>query len=212
MTRAGGAGGAPDAMAGHGGGKTAMGGSSGDVLGPGGADSVGGTGGGDGLAGRRSDAGLGGAGAGGADGRADTGGSSGRRADGGLVDASPDGVPDSAAGPDAGRLPDAIADVVPRSDVGAGEPGTATACQEPPDIFPWTTSWGLPHASKAVLACGIYVIGSSAVADAALLRAQQIVQVELRKGVSLADRAKRKPLGVTTSRVSKPRKLVGYAL
>jgi hypothetical protein len=78
---------------------------------------------------------------------------------------------------------DAAADGVRSQDATTtdADAGPTTPCQEPPTVFPWTTSWGLPHASKAVLACGVYVIGSSAVADAALLRAQQIVQVQLRK-------------------------------
>jgi hypothetical protein len=77
---------------------------------------------------------------------------------------------------------DAAADGVRQQDATPdADAGSATPCQEPPTVFSWTTSWGLPHASKAVLACGVYIIGSSVVADAALLRAQQIVQVQLRK-------------------------------
>jgi hypothetical protein len=181
-------GGGTQAMAGHGGGNAGAGGvpttggaaGSRDDAGLGGKGSNTGVGGsalGGASTGGRGDAGVGGAGAGGG-----TGGGAGvaGRADAGLGGSASDAISDSGAVGD-GRPPDGIADAVAGSDLGTAEAGTASPCQEPPTIFPWTTSWGLPHASKAVLACGVYVIGSSAVADAALLRAQQIVQVELRK-------------------------------
>ena len=94
-------------------------------------------------------------------GAASTGGSAGR--DAGT--AGTGGTSDAGAPPD-GNLTDA---------------GTAVPCQEPATIFPLPASFGVPHATKALLACGVYVIGAAVVADAALLRAQQILQVELRK-------------------------------
>lgn len=63
----------------------------------------------------------------------------------------------------------------------ASDAQAAAPCQEPATIFPLPTSFGVPHATKALLACGVYVIGAAVVADAALLRAQQILQVALRK-------------------------------
>ncbi len=57
----------------------------------------------------------------------------------------------------------------------------SSPCQEPATVSPLPASFGVPHASKAALACGVYVIGAAVVADAALLRAQQILQVMLRK-------------------------------
>jgi hypothetical protein len=95
---------------------------------------------------------------------------------GGRRDAGADGFGQGGSG-----ARDAGADTTRAQDGVGPEVGASAPCQEAPTIFAWTSSWGLPHATKAVLACGVYIIGSSAVVDAALLRAQQIVQVELRK-------------------------------
>jgi len=75
------------------------------------------------------------------------------------------------------------ADLAVRKDTEAAVDSGAAHCQEPPTIFDLPVSFGVPHASKGLLACGVYIIASSVVADAALLRAQQILQVELHKVV-----------------------------
>lgn len=63
----------------------------------------------------------------------------------------------------------------------AGSSGSSAVCKEPPTVFALPSDFPRPPAKKALLACGVYVVGSSAVADAALIRAQQILQVELLK-------------------------------
>jgi hypothetical protein len=105
----------------------------------------------------------------------------GGRSDAGLGDAGAGGAAGDGGAADAATSRDAGADLARGKDAVSIDAGASAPCQEPPTIFAWTTSWGLPHASKAVLACGVYVIGSDAVADAALLRAQEILQVQLRK-------------------------------
>jgi hypothetical protein len=48
-------------------------------------------------------------------------------------------------------------------------------------VFALPSNFPRPPATKALLACGVYVVASSAVADAALIRAQEILQLELLK-------------------------------
>jgi len=90
---------------------------------------------------------------------------------------------DGASGTDAPVADGPPADLAVRKDTEAAVDSGAAHCQEPPTIFDLPLSFGVPHASKGLLACGVYIIASSVVADAALLRAQQILQVELHKVV-----------------------------
>lgn len=88
------------------------------------------------------------------------------------------GDAEASSGKDAGA---GDADATAGEDAGDSADASTTVCQEPPNVFALPSTFGVPHATKALLACGVYVIGSAAVSDAALIRAQGILQVELHK-------------------------------
>ena len=65
---------------------------------------------------------------------------------------------------------------------GKGGANTGGACHESATVFRLPADFGaVPHATKGAMACGVWVITNDVVADAAVLRAQQVIQVELLK-------------------------------